>query len=242
MHQNERCLEEIAAVHCGPSPDGRVMGSSRTPPRAVVPPGSTFSCIRPEPRRSARNGHIRPAATDTRRNGAQNAARRTSLLNLGAVVGRDSLVATPATAAILPASYPPRRQRRKPLHSNAAATSRPSAGTTGQASTRRGDARAPHPRSPGSNPRRDGNRAARLHEATEVAEIQRAELRERIDADDGVEEFRGERQRPRIRMNRKDAVLDTGTRCAAPRRWTRDRLPRPHAERRADAAASTTPQ
>src|SRR5437016_827722 len=52
-----------------------------------------------------------------------------------------------------------------------------------------------------------------LHEPREVIEIQivrSAAVGERIDTDDGVEEFRREGQRPSVRVNRKDAVLDAG--------------------------------
>src|SRR5439155_12411382 len=58
----------------------------------------------------------------------------------------------------------------------------------------------------------DPDRAARLDEPGEVAQVQvvRAVIDEGIDGDDGVEEFRGERQRPRVGVDGKDPVLDAG--------------------------------
>ena len=58
----------------------------------------------------------------------------------------------------------------------------------------------------------DADRPAGLHEMREVVQIQivGAVVRERVDRDDGVEELGRKRQRPRIRVNRKHAVVDTG--------------------------------
>ena len=58
----------------------------------------------------------------------------------------------------------------------------------------------------------NSHRAARLHKLSEVVQVQvvRPVVREGIDAHDGVEELRGERQRPGIGMDRKHAVLDAG--------------------------------
>ena len=54
--------------------------------------------------------------------------------------------------------------------------------------------------------------SARLHELGEVVEVQvvRPEVREGVDADDGVEEAGGERQRPGVGVEREHAVLDPG--------------------------------
>ena len=65
----------------------------------------------------------------------------------------------------------------------------------------------PHQPGPG-----DSDRAARLHEPGEVVQVQvvRAVVEERVDAHDGVEELRGERQRPGVGVDREHAVLDAG--------------------------------
>src|SRR4051794_15349601 len=58
----------------------------------------------------------------------------------------------------------------------------------------------------------DADGAAGSYEASEVHQIQivGAEVHERVDAHDGVEEPSGERQRAGVRVNRKHAALDAG--------------------------------
>jgi hypothetical protein len=64
-----------------------------------------------------------------------------------------------------------------------------------------------HHTSPG-----DAKHAMWLQKASQVVQIQiiRAVIDERIDRHDGVEELRGERQRSRIRVDRKHAVGNIG--------------------------------
>ena len=65
------------------------------------------------------------------------------------------------------------------------------------------------PHQPGT---RNSHLAARLHEPSEVVQVQvvRPVVEEGVNAHDGVEEVRGERQRPGVRMDREHAVLDAG--------------------------------
>ncbi len=62
---------------------------------------------------------------------------------------------------------------------------------------------------PGS---RDPHRATGFHKSGEIVQIQvvRPVVDERVDADDRIEEVRGERQRPCVRPDREDAILDPG--------------------------------
>src|SRR5271163_4947075 len=52
--------------------------------------------------------------------------------------------------------------------------------------------------------------ATRLHKLREMVQIEiiSSEVRERVDAQDSIEELSGERHRPRVRMDRKHAVFN----------------------------------